>query len=407
MQLERRGWRELTPPIADSRDPAPELSVVIPCLNEAETLASCIDAAREAITEHRIAGEIVIADNGSIDGSIEIGTSQGAGVRVIGVDAKGYGSALMGGIRAARGRYIVMGDADASYDFGEAPKFLDQLKRGYDLVQGCRLPSGGGRIEPGAMPFLHRVWGNPMLTALARLWFGVPIHDIQCGLRGFDRSFWFTLDQHCTGMEFSSEMLIKAALKGGRIGEVPITLHRDGRTAHPPHMRTFRDGWRNLRFYLLFSPRWLFFVPGLLFLLLGAIGYAVALPGASIGAATFDAHTLLFASLSVILGYQSVLFAVLTRLFDIVEGFLPADARFIRLFDIFNLERGLLAGAAAVVLGLALLGLAVAQWYRVDFGRLDYGETMRIVIPGVTLTALGVQTVLSSFVFSIIGLKRR
>lgn len=407
MHVERRGWRELTPPIAETQDQAPEVSVVMPCLNEAETLATCIEAAQRALAEHHVAGEIIIADNGSTDGSVEIATARGGGVRVISVEAKGYGSALTGGIRAARGRYVVMGDADASYDFGEAPKILEHLKRGHDLVQGCRLPSGGGRIEQNAMPFLHRVWGNPMLTALARWWFGVPIHDIQCGLRGFDRAFWLTLDQHCTGMEFSSEMLIKAALKGGRIGEVPITLHRDGRTAHPPHMRTFRDGWRNLRFYLLFSPRWLFFVPGLVLLLLGAVGYGVALPGASIGAATFDAHTLLFASLSLILGYQSVLFAVLTRLFGTVEGFLPEDPRFIRLFDVFNLERGLLAGAAAVVLGLIFLGLAVTRWYEVGFGRLDYGETMRIVIPGVTLTALGVQTVLSSFVLSIVGLKRR
>jgi glycosyltransferase involved in cell wall biosynthesis len=407
MHVERRGWRELSPPIAEAKDLAPEVSIVIPCLNEAETLRTCIDAARGALADHHLAGEIIVADNGSTDGSIPIALGAGTGVRVIAVEAKGYGSALMGGIRAARGRYVVMGDADASYDFREAPRILSELRRGHDLVQGCRLPAGGGRIEPDAMPFLHRVWGNPMLTTLARWWFGVPVHDIQCGLRGFDRAFWFTLDQHCTGMEFSSEMLIKAALKGGRIGEVPITLHRDGRTAHPPHMRTFRDGWRNLRFYLLFSPRWLFLVPGMLLILLGAIGYGVALPGASIGAATFDAHTLLFASLSLILGYQSLWFAVLTRLFGTVEGFLPPDPRFLRLFEIFNLERGLLAGAVAVVLGLVLLGLAVLQWYQVQFGRLDYGETMRIVIPGVTLTALGVQTVLSSFVVSIIGLKRR
>jgi glycosyltransferase involved in cell wall biosynthesis len=405
MRVERRGWRELTPPIADAAGEPIEVSVVMPCLNEAETIGRCIDAARGALAAHHLSGEIIIADNGSTDGSVEIATR--AGVRVLSVEAKGYGSALTGGIRAARGRYVIMGDADASYDFGEIPAILEELRKGFDLVQGCRLPSGGGRIEANAMPFLHRVWGNPMLTGLARWWFGVPIHDIQCGLRGFDRNFWFTLDQQCLGMEFSSEMLIKAALKRGRISEVPITLHRDGRTAHPPHMRTFRDGWRNLRFYLLFSPRWLFLVPGLALLVLGVLGYGLALPGATIGSATFDAHTLLFASLSLILGYQSVLFAVLTRLFGTVEGFLPEDPRFVRLFDYFNLERGLLVGAAAVLTGIMFLGLAVSQWYEVAFGSLDYGRTMRIVIPGVTLTALGVQTVLSSFVLSIIGLKRR
>jgi len=404
MHLDRRGWRELTPPVADSDDTI-ELSVVMPCLNEVETLPTCIRAAQGALASAGINGEIVIADNGSTDGSVEVAAA--LGVRVVAVDAKGYGSALTGGIRAARGRYVIMGDADASYDFGEIPAILAKLLGGYDLVQGCRLPSGGGRIEPKAMPFLHRVWGNPMLTALGRWWFGVPIHDIQCGLRGFGRAFWFSLDQRCTGMEFSSEMLIKASLKRGRLGEVPITLHRDGRTAHRPHLRTFRDGWRNLRFYLLFSPRWLFLVPGLLLAALGALAYLVALPGLTIGSATFDAHTLLYGSLSLILGYQSILFAVLTRLFGTVEGFLPEDPRFVRWFEVFNLERGLLAGALAVVVGVAFLAFAVTRWFQVDFGRLDYGRTMRIVIPGVTLTALGVQTVLSSFFLSIIGLARR
>lgn len=401
MRIDRRGWRELSPVPIDYQDPSIEVSVVIPCLNEAETLATCIEAAQTAFKGGGIVGEVVVADNGSTDGSIELAT--GLGVRVIAVEAKGYGNALMGGIRSARGRFVVMGDADASYDFGEVPRFLARLAEGYDLVQGCRLPSGGGTIEPGAMPFLHRILGNPMLTALARWWFGVSIHDIQCGLRGFRRDFWFTLDQHCTGMEFSSEMLIKTALKRGRMGEIPITLHRDGRTAHPPHMRTFRDGWRNLRFYLLFSPRWLFLVPGLLLMALGGLGYALALPGVTIGAATFDAHTLLFGSLAVILGYQSVVFAVLTRLYGTVEGFLPEDPRFMRWFRVFNLERGLVVGALAAVIGIVFLGLAVTSWFEADFGRLDYSRTMKIVIPGVTLTALGAQTVLSSFFLSIIG----
>lgn len=406
MRIERRGWRELTPSAVDYQDPSIEVSVVMPCLNEVETLATCITAAQVAFASSGIAGEVVVADNGSTDGSIELAVS--LGVRVVAVEARGYGGALTGGIRAARGEYVVMGDADASYDFGEVPNFLVKLRQGFDLVQGCRMPSGGGRIEPGAMPFLHRIWGNPMLTALARWWFGVSIHDIQCGLRGFRREFWFTLDQHCLGMEFSSEMLIKAALKRGRLGEVPITLHKDGRTSHPPHLRTFRDGWRNLRFYLLFSPRWLFFVPGMILIGLGTLGYLLALSGVTIGAATFDAHTLLFGSLGLILGYQSVFFAVLTRLYGTVEGFLPEDPRFMRWFRVFNLEHGLLAGGAAMVIGAVFLGLAVTSWFEADFGRLDYSRTMKIVIPGVTLTALGAQTVLSSFFLSIIGgLSRR
>lgn len=403
MRVERRGWRELTPPVSDA-GPV-EVTVVMPCLNEAETLAACIGRAQEAIAGAGLRGEIVVADNGSTDGSPEIAAR--LGVRVLAVPERGYGAALMGGIYAARGEIVVMGDADASYDFAEIPRFVTEIRKGYDLVQGCRMPSGGGHIRPGAMRFLHRIWGNPMFSMLGRWWFRVPIHDIHCGLRAFRRDFWLTLDQQCTGMEFASEMLIKAALRRARIGEVPITLYPDGRTAHRSHLRTFRDGWRHLRFYLLFSPRWLFLVPGLLLALLGVAGYGLALPRASIGGATFDVHTLLFASLSIILGFQSILFAFLTRVFGTVEGILPEDPRLTRLYGIFNLERGIVIGAVVALAGLAFLTAAIATWVEADFGALDYGRTMRIVIPGVTLTALGAQTVLSSFFFSIIGLARR
>ena len=403
MRVERRGWRELTPPSADA-GPI-EVSVVIPCLNEAETVASCVTRARETMEREAIRGEVIVADNGSADGSPDLAAR--AGARVITVDQRGYGAALMGGINAARGEHVLMGDADGSYDFAEIPRFLARLRAGDDLVQGCRLPSGGGTVRPGAMRFLHRVWGNPMFSLLGRWWFNVPIHDIHCGLRAFRRQFWFSLDQHCTGMEFASEMLIKTALKQGRVGEVPITLYPDGRTVHQSHLRTFRDGWRHLRFYLLFSPRWLFLVPGALLVLLGLGGYVIAMPRLSLGQATFDVNTLLFASLSLILGYQSILFGLLTRVFGTVEGFLPEDPRLTRLYGVLNLERGILAGVAAAVVGLGFLAIAVATWYEAGFGPLDYARTMRMVIPGVTLTALGAQTVLSSFFFSIIGLARR
>ncbi len=403
MRVERRGWRELTPPPADV-GPV-ELSVVIPCLNEADTLAQCIARAQETIAGAGIAGEIVVADNGSSDASPDVAAR--AGVRVISVDERGYGAALIGGINAARGTYIIMGDADASYDFAEITKFLERLRAGDDLVQGCRLPSGGGTVRPNAMRFLHRVWGNPMFSLLGRWWFKVPIHDIHCGLRGFRRDFWFTLNQQCTGMEFASEMLIKAALKSGRIGEVPITLYPDGRVEHRSHLRTFRDGWRHLRFYLLFSPRWLFLAPGLTLVTLGLFGYVLAYPRLSIGRATFDVNTLLFGSLGLILGYQSILFGLLTRVFATVEGLMPEDARLARLYRVLNLERGIGLGLVAAIGGFAFLAVAVGVWIDADFGRLDYAQVMRIVIPGVTLAALGVQTILSSFFFSIVGLARR
>jgi glycosyltransferase involved in cell wall biosynthesis len=382
-----------------------ELSVVMPCLNEADTLASCIEKARAALRENAIAGEIIVADNGSTDGSPEIAKRLGA--RVVHAQVRGYGSALMEGIAAARGKYVLMADADDSYDFGEMPRFLEKLRDGFQLVQGCRLPSGGGTILKGAMPPLHRWWGNPMFSWVARLWFRAPMHDIHCGMRAFARDFWTSLDQRCTGMEFASEMIIKATLYGGRIGEVPITLHPDGRTAHAPHLRTFRDGWRHLRFFFVYSPRWLFLVPGLLLVLAGIAGFSVAMPGRRIGGVRFDVHTLLFSSLAIICGYQSILFAVLTKVFAIQEGLLPEDARMTRAFARIDLEKGLLAGGIATLAGLALLAGAVVQWGAQHFGDLDYSRTMRWVIPGVTLTTLGFQTVLFSFFLSILGMHRR
>lgn len=383
----------------------PELSVVMPCLNEADTLATCIGKAQRALEEHGIAGEIIVADNGSSDGSIEI--AEGMGARVVHVRDKGYGNALMGGIAAARGKYLIMGDADDSYDFGEIPKFIAKLREGNELVQGCRLPRGGGTIMPGAMPPLHRWWGNPMFSFFARHWFGAPVNDVYCGLRGFSKALYQRLDQRCTGMEFATEMIIKSSLYRARIAEVPITLHPDGRKAHAPHLKTFRDGWRTLRFFLMYSPRWLFLAPGLLLILAGVLGYAVAMPGLTFAGVTFDAHTLLFASLAIICGYQAVLFAVFTKTFAMAEGLMPEDPRMMRMFNVITLEKGLIGGVVALVIGLLLLLGAVNQWRIRGFGPLDYAVTMRWVVPGVTLTALAFQTIFSSFFISILGLKRR
>jgi glycosyltransferase involved in cell wall biosynthesis len=396
---------ERSAPPAEPRAAVVELSVVIPCLNEAETVGTCVERARRAIEQLGVAAEVIVADNGSTDGSPAIAAASGA--RIVPVAVPGYGSALMGGIAAARGRYVIMGDADDSYDFSEIPRFLAKLREGSELVQGCRLARGGGTVLPGAMPLLHRWWGNPMFSALARSWFRAPINDIHCGMRGFSRELYQRLELQCTGMEFASEMVIKASLLGARIAEVPITLRPDGRSAHPPHLRTFRDGWRHLRFFLLYSPRWLFLVPGALLALAGLAGYLVAMPQLTIRGVTFDVHTLLFASLAIICGYQAIIFAALTKIFAIAQRLLPADRRITRLLDVVTLERGALGGAAAMLAGLALLAIAVNQWRSVGFGALDYERTMRVVIPGVTLTTLGFQTILSSFFCSILLLRRR
>lgn len=377
----------------------------MPCLNEAETLAQCIEKAQVGIQRSGVRGEIVVADNGSKDNSVLIAEKLGA--RVAHVKEKGYGNALRGGIQAASGKWIIMGDADESYDFSETDRFVKKFQEGFELVTGCRLPQGGGTILPGAMPLSHRWLGNPLFSRMARHMFAAPIHDVYCGLRGFTRDLYDRLELQCDGMEFATEMIIKASLHGARITEIPITLHPDGRKTHAPHLRTVRDGWRTLRFLLVFSPRWLFLVPGFVFALLGLAGYAVALPGLTLGGVTFDAHTLLFSSLAIMMGYQSVLFAICAKSFAISEGLLPKDPRIDRFFKVIYLERGLAIGALAFLAGLILLGVAVLQWRSAHFGRLDYAVTMRWVIPGATLTALGFQTVLSSFFVSILGMKRR
>jgi hypothetical protein len=381
-----------------------ELSVVIPCLNEAQTLAGCVEKAQLALRENHIAGEVVVADNGSSDGSQEIAERLGA--RVVRVAARGYGSALMGGIAAARGKYVIMGDADGSYDFATIPIFLEKLRQGFDLVQGCRLKSGGGTISPGAMPMLHQRFGNPFFSLVARRWFNSTIHDVYCGLRGFSKAHFLRLEQRCTGMEFATEMIVKSCLFGANIAEVPITLYPDGRT-RAPHLRTFRDGWRTLRLFLVCSPQQLFLVPGAILIVLGLLAYLLALPGLRLGAVQFDAHTLLFGSLAMLCGYQAIFFGIFAKALAAREGILPEDPWVKRILASVTLEVGLIVATAALLFGIILLLIALNQWRAVHFGNLQYAHTMRLVVPGLTLTALGFQTILSAFLLSILNLARR
>ncbi len=382
-----------------------ELSVVIPCLNESETLAHCIRTAQKAIDENNISGEIVVADNGSTDGSVQIALDEGA--RVVNVEERGYGNALMAGIAQAHGRYVIMGDADASYDFAEIPKFIEKLREGCGLVQGCRLESGGGTVMPGAMPLLHRWIGNPFFSSLVQVMFKAPIHDVNCGLRGFSKTMYERLEQRCTGMEFAVEMVLKASLRKEKIGEVPITLHKDGRINASPHLRTFRDGWRTLRFFLISSPRWLFLYPGIGLVLLGLIAYIFALPNSTIGSVGFGVNTLVMANLAIICGFQVLLFSIFTKTFAITEGLLPSDRKFERLFRLFNLERGLIASGLSTVFGLALVGVAGYEWYSAGFGPLDTEHSLRLALPGMLFTALGVQSFFASFFLSILGMRRK
>jgi glycosyltransferase involved in cell wall biosynthesis len=389
-------------PLAYGEPTSVELSVVMPCLNEAETLEICIKKAQRALDEYSIVGEIVIADNGSTDGSQAIAIRMGA--RVVQVGAKGYGNALMGGISNARGKFIIMGDADDSYDFTATGPFIDKLREGYDLVMGNRFRGG---IKPGAMPFLHRYLGNPVLSGIGRLFFSSPCGDFHCGLRGFRKDAIYKMDLRTTGMEFASEMVVKAALFNIRIAEVPTALSPDGRS-RPPHLRSWRDGWRHLRFLLLYSPRWLFFNPGLLLMAVGLLVGLWLLPGPRIiGNITFDVHTLLYTMAATVIGFQSVIFAIFTKTFAITEGLHPKDSRIDKWFRFFTLEKGLLTGAAFMIIGLIGSLYALSDWGSRLFGPLDPVHTLRIVIPSVLLLILGFQTILSSFFLSVLELGRR
>ncbi len=379
-----------------------QLSVVMPCLNESATVGICVSKALETMQRQGIRGEVVVADNGSTDGSQQIASDHGA--RVIAAETRGYGSALRAGISAARGQFILMGDADDSYDFTQLPAFLRKLEEGYDLVMGNRFQ---GEILAGAMPPLHRYLGNPVLTGIGRLFFKSPLGDFHCGLRAFRKDAIERLQLRTLGMEFASEMIVKAARFGLRVTEIPTTLSPDGRN-RAPHLRTWHDGWRHLRFLLLYSPRWLFLYPGIAVLLLGIIVSAWLLPGPRmIGTVGFDVHTLLFAAMAILIGFQSILFATFSKVFAISEGLLPEDKRLNSLFAYITLEVGLVVGFLLVLGGAAAWVFGLEYWRLHHFGALDPEKTLRIVIPGVVFFTLGFQIILSSFFLSVLGMARR
>jgi len=378
-----------------------ELTVVMPCLNEAETVATCVAKAVRFFAENGISGEVVVADNGSTDGSQRL--AEQAGARVVQVKDKGYGNALMGGIVAARGEYVIMGDADDSYDFANLMPFVTQLRNGADLVMGNRFKGG---IAPGAMPKLHRYLGNPVLSFVGRLFFRSPIGDFHCGLRGFRRDSALSLGLQATGMEFASEMIVKATLANQKITEVPTTLAKDGRS-RPPHLRSWRDGWRHLRFLLLFSPRWLFFLPGLVLFVAGVvIGAIIAVGPLEIGGVTFDVDTLVAASAMVVIGFQAVLFWLFTQVYAGSEGFLPEEPKVQRLLGNLSLERGLLAGVAIGVAGLVGLIFSLTYWQANKFGQLNYEHALRLMVPSVTALVVSCQVILGTFFLSILGIKQ-
>jgi glycosyltransferase involved in cell wall biosynthesis len=381
---------------------APEVSVVMPCLNESLTLGTCIQKSLATFKSRGINGEVIVADNGSTDGSQAIAIELGA--RVVPVQTKGYGSALRAGIAAARGRLVVMGDSDDSYDFTQLGDFVDKLNSGFDLVMGNRFQ---GEIQPGAMPRLHRYLGNPVLSWLGRLFFRCPVGDSQCGLRGFRKEAIDRLQLRTLGMEFASEMLVKATLFDLRIAEIPTTLSPDGRD-RAPHLRTWRDGWRHLRFFLLYSPRWLFLYPGVALLLMGIALCAWLLPRPRmVGRVTFDSGTLLFGAMAILIGFQSVNFAAFSKTFAISEGLLPEDLRMNRMYRYVTLELGLIAGFLLALGGAGLWIFGLNYWRSHHFGPLDPDTAFRIVIPAFVSLVLGIQIVLSSFFLSVLGMARR
>ena len=378
-----------------------ELSILMPCLNEAETIATCIRKAQTWMTRNQVAGEVIVADNGSTDGSQRIARVMGA--RVVDVPEKGYGAALRAGIEAAAGKYVIMGDADDSYNFANLGAFLSKLRNSYDLVMGNRFAGG---IEPGAMPPLHKYLGNPVLTGIGRLLFRSPCRDFHCGLRGFSKAAALKMDLRTPGMEFASEMVVKATLNKLRIIEVPTTLSPDGRSREP-HLRSWRDGWRHLRFLLLYSPRWLFFYPGALLMLVGLAVGLWLLPGPrAVGSVTLDVHTLLYAAAAVLTGFQAVNFAVFTKIFGVTSGLLPPDAKLEKAFKYITLESGLVTGVALFLTGLALTIFAVSDWGAHSFGALEPTKILRLVIPAVSAMMLGSEIVLSSFFLSVLGLTK-
>lgn len=375
-----------------------ELTILMPCLNEAETLATCIRKARSYLERSGIAGEILIADNGSTDGSQAIAAAEGA--RVVPIPIRGYGAALAGGIDAARGKYVIMGDADDSYDFANLDAFVSALRAGSQLVMGNRFAGG---IAPGAMPPLHRFLGNPVLSFLGRLFFRTPIRDFHCGLRGFDRKEIQNLNLRTTGMEFASEMVVKASFADLRISEVPTTLKKDGRS-RPPHLRSWRDGWRHLRFLLIFSPRWLFLVPGLTLLALGLFLGALLIRGPVNISPTvqLDIHTFLIAAMFILVGLQALSFGIISRRFGTRYGFIPPSDTFGGMMQWLTLERILVPAVILTLGGLAGLIWGVGVWAEHSFGPLDPSMTMRVLIVAMTALVAGLQLILSGFLASIL-----
>jgi glycosyltransferase involved in cell wall biosynthesis len=377
-----------------------ELTILMPCLNEAETLVRCITKARTYLRRSGIQGEVLVADNGSSDGSQMIAEANGA--RVVAIPVRGYGSALLGGIRSARGRYVIMGDSDDSYDFSNLDPFVAKLREGFQLVMGNRFRGG---IESGAMPLLNKYLGNPVLTAIGRLFFGSPCGDFHCGLRGFDRDAMLTLDLHAPGMEFASEMVVKASIFGLRIAEVPTTLLPDGRS-RPPHLRRWHDGWRHLRLLLLFSPKWLFLYPGLTLFAGGLIGMAWLLPHPrTIAGLSLDIHSLLYASLAVTIGFQSVQFWMFAKVHRMREGIAPFSANFYSLISLMTFKVGLITAFFLLILGLGLGIVALASWRIAGMGELQPTETMRLVIPSATAILLSAQMIYGAFFLSILELR--
>ena len=381
---------------------APELSIVMPCLNEARTVETCVRKARASLERLKIDGEVVVADNGSTDGSPAIAAE--AGARVVPATARGYGNALAAGIAAARGRYVIMGDADDSYDFSDLGPLVERLRSGYDLVVGNRFAGG---IRPGSMPWLHEHLGNPVLSFVGRRLFGTPCGDIYCGLRGFDREKIAALNLRSGGMEFAIEMVVKATMSRLRIAEIPTVLSPDAE-GRAPHLKTWRDGWRSLRLLLLFSPRWLFLYPGIALFAVGLAGMAWLLPAQrTVGGVTFDVSTLLYAGLAVVAGLQAIFFFVTARWFGMTHGFLPEDPRLRRLVEAHLLELGLAGGLVLSAAGVGISLYALGTWNEQGFGQLDYPDILRLVIPGATLIACGMQTAFSSLFLGVIGLDRR
>jgi len=377
-----------------------ELTILMPCLNEAKTIARCVAKAHTFLVRNGVIGEVLVADNGSTDGSQQIAEANGA--RVVAIPVRGYGSALLGGVRAARGSYVIIGDSDDSYDFSALEPFLDKLRAGYELVMGNRFRGG---VEPGAMPPLHRYFGNPVLSAVGRIFFRSPCGDFHCGLRGFRRDAILGLDLQAPGMEFASEMVVKATIQKLRITEVPTTLSPDGR-GRPPHLRSWRDGWRHLRFMILFSPRWLFLYPGLATFLSGLLAMAWLLPQPRrVGEITFDVDTLFYASLAVVVGFQSVLFWIFVKIYGAREGIVPPDPWFRSVIGVFTLEAGLIVGALLLFIGLGLGIYALGSWSAEHFGQLSATEVMRLVIPSGTSILLAFQTAYSSFFISVLEIR--